>query len=179
MTPLLPGEKIECKHVTLEVHHMPGHTPGLSCLFEPDHRLLFSADHLLEHVSPNPLIDLRPEGEPPSFKPLVTYFESLDRVRKLGVNLVLPGHATPFGNCRNVIDSLSVFYERRQTKLLDALKRKPLTVYQAMRELFPAGEAFELILMISETLGNLELLEDRRKIKREIDSDFIRFRLKG
>jgi hypothetical protein len=31
--------------------------------------------------------------------------------------------------------------------------------------------------MMSETLGNLEVLEDRGGIERETDSDFIRFRL--
>jgi glyoxylase-like metal-dependent hydrolase (beta-lactamase superfamily II) len=156
---------------------MPGHTPGLCCLYDRDHRLLFSADHLLEHVSPNPLIDLRPQGEPSSFKPLVSYFESIERTRVLAIDLVLPGHAAPFSAHIKVINSLSSFYERRQAKLLDALERGPMTVYEIMRELFPSGSAFELFLMISETLGNLELLEDRGKIRRETDGEFIRFQL--
>jgi glyoxylase-like metal-dependent hydrolase (beta-lactamase superfamily II) len=177
VTPLLPGDVFPCRHVTLEVHHMPGHTPGLCCLYERDHRLLFSADHLLEHVSPNPLMELSPEGEPTPFKPLVSYFESLDRVRALAVDLVLPGHAAPFRTCTQVIDSLAAFYQRRQEKLLNALERGPLTVYDAMRELFPSDSGFELILMISETLGNLELLEDKGRIERETDGEFIRFRL--
>jgi glyoxylase-like metal-dependent hydrolase (beta-lactamase superfamily II) len=177
--PLLSGDTFRCRHVTLEVHHMPGHTPGLCCLYEREHRLLFSADHLLEHVSPNPLIELGPRGEPPSFKPLVSYFESLDRVRALEVDLVLPGHAAPFSGYLEVIDSLSAFYERRQAKLLQALKRGPLTVYEATRELFPPTSTFEFFLMISETLGNLELLEHKGEIKREMDGEFIRFRLAG
>ena len=48
-----------------------------------------------------------------------------------------------------------------------------------MKELFPAQIAFELFLMISETLGNLELLEDRGKIRREADCQLIRFQLAG
>jgi glyoxylase-like metal-dependent hydrolase (beta-lactamase superfamily II) len=177
VTPLLPGERFRCKHVTLEVLHMPGHTPGLCCLYDRDHRLLFSADHLLEHVSPNPLIELSPRGEAPSSKPLITYFESIDRVRALSIDLVLPGHATPFSAHRKVIDSLSDFYARRQAKLVDVLKRRPLTVYEAMKELFTSDIGFELILMISETLGNLEVLEARGKITREIDGELIRFGL--
>jgi glyoxylase-like metal-dependent hydrolase (beta-lactamase superfamily II) len=176
-SPLLPGERFQCKHVTLEVLHMPGHTPGLCCLYDRDHRLLFSADHLLEHVSPNPLLELHATGERPSFKPLVSYFESIDRVRALAVDLVLPGHATPFGGHRAVIDSLAAFYERRQAKLLDALKHGPLTVYEAMRVLFDSADGFELILMISETLGNLEVLEERGEIARETEDGCLRFRL--
>jgi glyoxylase-like metal-dependent hydrolase (beta-lactamase superfamily II) len=177
VTPLRPGDTFQCRHVTLEVHHMPGHTPGLCCLYERNHRLLFSADHLLEHVSPNPLIELEPGGEPLSFKPLVTYFESLERVRALDVDLVLPGHAAPFGRYLSAIESLAAFYDRRQAKLRQALKRGPLTVYEAVSELFPPNKTFELFLMMSEALGNLELLEHRGEIAREADGEFIRFRL--
>ena len=175
--PLLPSERFRCKHVTLEVLPVPGHTPGLCCLYERGHRILFSADHLLENVSPNPLIDLRPDGEPSPFRPLVTYFESLNRVRALDVDLVLPGHGEPFSDHLKVIDSLSGFYQRRQEKLLEALRHGPRTIYELMKELFPSDNAFELVLMMSETLGNLEVLEDRGGIERETDSDFIRFRL--
>jgi glyoxylase-like metal-dependent hydrolase (beta-lactamase superfamily II) len=177
VTPLIPGDKFQCKHVTLEVLHMPGHTPGLCCLYEREHRILFSADHLLERVSPNPLIELRADGEPTFFKPLVSYFESVERVRALPVDLVLPGHATPFTAHCEVIDSLFKFYEQRQSKLLAACERRPLTVYEAMQELFPLGSSFELFLMMSETLGNLEVLENRGKIKRKIKEGSIRFQI--
>jgi glyoxylase-like metal-dependent hydrolase (beta-lactamase superfamily II) len=177
VTPLMQGDKFRCKHVTLEVLHMPGHTPGLCCLYERDHRLLFSADHLLQHVSPNPLIELRADGEPASFKPLISYFESVGRVRALPVDLVLPGHATPFAAHRDVIDSLFKFYEQRQSRLLAALEGRSVTVYEAMQGLFALSNSFELFLMMSETLGNLELLEKESKIKRELVDESIRFRL--
>jgi glyoxylase-like metal-dependent hydrolase (beta-lactamase superfamily II) len=177
VTPLLPGHQFKCRRVTLEVLHMPGHTPGLCCLYDREHQILFSADHLLEHVSPNPLIELRADGEPASFRPLISYFKSIGRVRALPVDLVLPGHATPFAEHRAVIDSLFKFYEQRQSRLLAALERRPLTVYEAMRELFPAGNAFELFLMLSETFGNLELMEDRGKVKRGMEDGILRFRI--
>jgi glyoxylase-like metal-dependent hydrolase (beta-lactamase superfamily II) len=173
--PLTPGERYRCRHVTLEVHHMPGHTTGLCCLYEPNHRLLFSADHLLERVSPNPVIDLSVDGERSSFKPLISYFQSLEKVRSLAIDQVLPGHSEPFDHCTEVIDSLSSFYERRQAKILEILDCGPLTVYEIMKNLFLSGDGFELILMISETLGNLELLEERGVVKRDTGGKFIRF----
>jgi glyoxylase-like metal-dependent hydrolase (beta-lactamase superfamily II) len=177
VTPLLPGDIFRCKHTTLEVLHMPGHTPGLCCLYDREHRLFFSADHLLEHVSPNPLIELQEDGEPTSYKPLITYFECISRARALPIDLVLPGHSTPFTAHRKVIDSLFQFYERRQSKLRAVLRLRPLTVYEAMQALFPLSHSFELFLMISETLGNLELIETRDQIKRDLDKGVIRFRL--
>jgi glyoxylase-like metal-dependent hydrolase (beta-lactamase superfamily II) len=174
--PLVPGTRFRCRRVTLEVHHMPGHTPGVCCLYDREHRVLFSADHLLEHVSPNPLIDLGSDGEPSSFRPLVSYCESLEKTRALSVDLVLPGHAEPFTAHRAVIDSLISFYDRRQAKLLAAFEHGPRTVYEAMRELFPSSASFELFLTLSETLGNLEALEDRGAVVREAGDDLIRFR---
>jgi glyoxylase-like metal-dependent hydrolase (beta-lactamase superfamily II) len=175
--PLLPGDRFQCKHVTLEVLHMPGHTPGLSCLYDREHRILFSGDHLLERVSPNPLIELGSAGEPVSYKALVTYFKSLERVRELAVDLVLPGHSAPFGEHQSVIDSLHAFYQRRQAKLLDILKNGPLTPFEIMGKLFSSDSGFELFLMLSETLGNLELLEEKGAVERLVDNDPIRFRI--
>jgi glyoxylase-like metal-dependent hydrolase (beta-lactamase superfamily II) len=156
---------------------MPGHTPGLSCLYDREHRILFSGDHLLERVSPNPLIELGSAGEPVSYKALVTYFSSLERVLELAVDLVLPGHSTPFGEPQSVIDSLHAFYQRRQAKLLDILKNGPLTPFEIMCKLFSSDSGFELFLMLSETLGNLELLEEKGVVERLVDNDPIRFRI--
>jgi len=172
VTPLTPGERFRCRRVTLEVQHMPGHTPGVCCLYERQHRLFFSADHLLERVSPNPLMEL---SNPGSFKPLLTYFESLERVKSLAIDLVLPGHAEPFTAPLKVMESLADFYLRRQARVLDTLKNGPLTVYEVMRELFLSGGGFELVLMMSEALGNLEALEHKGRVKRTVDGGLIRF----
>jgi glyoxylase-like metal-dependent hydrolase (beta-lactamase superfamily II) len=173
---LVDGRTFQCRHVALEVLHMPGHTRGVCCLYDRKHRLLFSADHLLERVSPNPIIDFCADGEPPAFKPLISYFESVERLRALDIDLVLPGHATPFSNCRQVIDSLQGFYRRRQEKILEILHAGPRSVYEIRQELFPLSDGFGVILMISETLGNLEVMEQREEIQREANGDLIRFR---
>ena len=64
---------------------MPGHTPGLLCLYDREHRLFLSDDHLLEHVSPNPLIELGPDGQE-DWRPLVAYLESVGRLHALDVD---------------------------------------------------------------------------------------------
>ena len=56
--PLAHGQRFELRHLSLEVLHMPGHTPGLVCLHSAAHKLLFADDHVLARVSPNPLLDL-------------------------------------------------------------------------------------------------------------------------
>lgn len=169
--PLAPGEVVRTRHLALEVVHMPGHTPGLCCLWDPRRRIFLAADHLLQRVSPNPIIELGPGGEEGHFRPLLAYLESVARLRALDVALVLPGHGPAFGGHREVIDGLLGFYERRQLKVRELLARGPLTAYEVTRGLFPAARPGELFLVVSEAIANLEVLEDRGEVRRELDAD--------
>ena len=145
---------------------MPGHTPGLLCLHDRSHRILFSDDHLLERVSPNPLIELGPDGSDGFFRPLVAYLDSLARTRALEVDLVLPGHGPPFGRHREVIDTLRAFYARRQERFLEALQAGPLTPFEIASALFKQLRPGDAFLVLSEVIANLEVLEERGKVGR-------------
>ncbi len=174
--PIDAGEILRAKYVSLEVLHMPGHTPGVVCLYDLKHRLFFSDDHLLEKVSPNPLIDLGPNGEEGAFRPLVAYLESVGRLHALDVDLVLPGHAEPFGGHREVIDGLVQFLGRRQAKIRAALRKGPHTGWEMTQTLFPWARPSDLFLTVSETVANLEVLESRGEVVRELEDGAYRFR---
>jgi glyoxylase-like metal-dependent hydrolase (beta-lactamase superfamily II) len=156
---LTPGTRLHFKRFDAEVLHLPGHTPGLVCLWDEKNRVLFSDDHLLERVSPNPLLDL--EGnDAPVHKALVEYVRSARVVRELPVELVAPGHAEPFSGHVELIDRLLGFYEVRQAKLLEHLRASgPLTPAELSRLLFPRAREHQQFLTLSETMGNLEVLE--------------------
>jgi glyoxylase-like metal-dependent hydrolase (beta-lactamase superfamily II) len=175
--PIDLGEPLHMKHATFEVMHMPGHTPGLLCLHDREHRLFLSDDHLLEHVSPNPLIELGPDGQE-DWRPLVAYLESVMRLHALDLDAILPGHATPFGDHRAVIDRLLVFYDKRQQRIREELRKGPLTGWEVTTRLFPRAPAAAMFLTVSETLANLEVLEDRGEVSRDADPDLLRFRLR-
>src|SRR5262249_31957304 len=87
--PRTEGERFQVGQLQLEVLHLPGHTPGLVCLWESRHRLLFADDHLLARTSPNPFLEL--VDEQATQRALVQYLHSIDRVRALDVDWVLPG----------------------------------------------------------------------------------------
>jgi glyoxylase-like metal-dependent hydrolase (beta-lactamase superfamily II) len=157
------------------VLHVPGHTPGLVCLHDAAHRLLLSSDHLLEKVSPNPLIELGPTGEAGWFRPLVSYLASVARVRALDLDLVLPGHGPPFAGHREVIDRLVDFYGRRQERIRQVLAAGPRTPWEVARELFPRARPAETFLVVSETIANLEVMEDRGEVRRTSVDGVVRF----
>jgi glyoxylase-like metal-dependent hydrolase (beta-lactamase superfamily II) len=172
--PLEPGARLEFAKFEAEVLHLPGHTPGLVCLWAAGPRVLFSDDHLLERVSPNPLLDL--EGQPePRHKALCAYIHSIRQVRELPVKLVLPGHAEPFDDHEGLIDRLLSFYELRQAKLLKLLANGPLTPQELSLQLFPQAKPHHLYLTLSETVGNLEVLEEQGRVRRNESVGRIRF----
>jgi len=160
------GEVLRFRRFAARVLHMPGHTPGLVCLWAEEHGVFLAADHLLEHVSPNPIIELGPAGEEGFFRPLVAYLASAARLRALEVKLVLPGHARPFGHHRKVIDDLMGFYERRQQRILEELAQDPRSPWEVTQALFPRQRPGDVFLTVSETIANLEVLEGRGQVER-------------
>ena len=163
--PLEPGTVLKFKRFSAEVLHLPGHTPGLVCLWAPASRVLFSDDHLLERVSPNPLIDLGDRTEP-VHKALVEYIASVRRARELPIELVAPGHAEPFSGHVALIDRLLGFYEKRQAKLLELVRERPSTPGELAPRLFPNAREHHLYLTLSEVMGNLEVLEEQGRVAR-------------
>jgi len=175
--PIGEGEVIETRRLRLEVLHMPGHTPGLVCLYDRERRIFLSDDHLLERVSPNPLIELGPGGEAGLFRPLLAYLASVARMRALEIDVVLPGHGPPFSGHREVIDRLTGFYAKRQARIVELLAGGSLTPYAISRALFPAAKPEETFLTVSETIANLEVLEHEGRSAREERDGGIRFAL--
>ncbi|HZJ54729.1 MAG TPA: MBL fold metallo-hydrolase [Myxococcaceae bacterium] len=161
---LTEGEHFRAGKVRLDVLHLPGHTPGLVCLWDAEHRLLFADDHLLARTSPNPFLELVDERT--TRRALVQYMHSIARVRALDVDWVLPGHGAPFQGHRAAIDSLLRFYERRQERLLGVLATGPRTAVELSQALFGPQEGARLYLTLSEVVGNLEVLENAARVRR-------------
>jgi glyoxylase-like metal-dependent hydrolase (beta-lactamase superfamily II) len=171
------GERLRFRHFEADVLHMPGHTPGLLCLWDPAHGVFLADDHLLEKVSPNPLIELGPEGEEGFFRPLVAYLASIARVRELPVDLVLPGHGPPFGRHREVIDALLGFYGKRRERIREMLAEGARTAWEVTQGLFPRARPGDAFLAVSESIANLEVMEAEGEVVREQAGGAYRFRL--
>ena len=64
---------------TFSVHHRPGHSPTDTVFFDAANGDLIAGDHLLRHISSNPLIALHPADGPETERPhaLKTYMASM------------------------------------------------------------------------------------------------------
>ncbi|HEY3351670.1 MAG TPA: MBL fold metallo-hydrolase [Polyangia bacterium] len=164
--PLEAGTRLQLRGFEAEVLHMPGHTPGHICLHAPAARAVFTADHLLARISPNPLLELGPGGEDDKFRALCAYLDSVRRLRALDLDWLLPGHGAPFQDHRPIVDRLLRFYDVRQAKITRALAAAPRTPYELVLDVFNRAGHGELFLMLSEIIGNLEVLEERGAVAR-------------
>jgi glyoxylase-like metal-dependent hydrolase (beta-lactamase superfamily II) len=175
--PLEPGTRFSFARFEGEILHFPGHTPGLVCLHDAAHRVLFTDDHLLPRVSPNPLLEPPDKDGKSPHRALAAYLASAKKLYAMELDWLLPGHGEPFQNHRALLDSLFRFYDRRQEKLARALAGGPKTAYGLIADLFSEAGVMQMFLMLSEVVGNLEVLEDQGRVVREPGSSPWRFRL--
>ena len=170
------GETISTGVFNLQVLWTPGHSPGHICLYEPDQKIFFSGDHVLPVITPN--ISLQPQSD---LNPLADFLNSLNEVKQLDVNLVLPAHEHLFTDLRTRVEEIIEHHEHRNSEILEAMKTEPKTAYQIstkitwMPELggvsFQDLASWDKRMAVAETLAHLEAMRvDGRIVKSPRDS---------
>jgi glyoxylase-like metal-dependent hydrolase (beta-lactamase superfamily II) len=151
--------------------HTPGHTHGHLCLYDPGRELLLSGDHLLKHITSNPVLEAPRLGTTQRPRSLVDYQCSLRRIRELDVSQVLPGHGEPVDDHRPLVDAILSHHEERGRLIQQLLNDRGSTAYELGLALFGTDlPGVELFLVLSEIIGHLELLELQGKVK-QIERD--------
>jgi glyoxylase-like metal-dependent hydrolase (beta-lactamase superfamily II) len=148
--------------------HTPGHTHDHLCLFDAEHGVLLSGDHVLPTITPH-ISGLTATDS------LAKYFDSLDKVARLGeqTKIVLPAHGHPFGDLAARVTDIKVHHGERLERLrtaLDALDR-PATVQELSTHLFsPRAQG---PMADSETYAHIEHLRLAGEVSRaEADGYF-------
>lgn len=163
------GDVISLAGADWQVLHCPGHADSLICLYQPDDRLFLGNDHLLAHISSNALVGPPPPDERVRRRPLVDYWASLCRVYDMEIALVIPGHGDAVADVRSLVKSRFQFYERRLARLLQELRRGPQSVWQLVEAIFRRLDETDTYLAVSEVLGHLDVLENKRLVRLQAD----------
>jgi glyoxylase-like metal-dependent hydrolase (beta-lactamase superfamily II) len=162
------GGELRLRDRTLHVHHRPGHSPTDTIFHDSQRRILIAADHLLGHISSNPLITRPPDGSAERPQALVTYLRSLEATRAMDVELVLPGHGEPITDHRTLIDERFALHRRRAEKIHRLIAERPRTAYEIAQELWGNIAVTQAYLTLSEVLGHVDLLLNAGRV-REVD----------
>ena len=153
------GETIATAEGVLEVIWTPGHSPGHLCLYDRQRRLLFSGDHILEHISPN--IGWQPEDDP-----LGAYLQSLRTIAELDIDVILPSHGAPFRGHRGWIANTITHHRERCERILELLQAAPKTAHELVGELWTRPlSPFHYRFAVYEVLAHLEYLRRLEHVK--------------
>jgi len=152
---VVEGDVIDLGGFVLQVYDFPGHTPGLTALYEKNYGLLFCGDHILAKITPNITFWQR------DFNALGSYLKQLRRASTLRVSHTFSAHRYLIEDVYRRIEELLLHHERRLAEVERILAQKgSRTAYQVAEDMkwdfgggdfrkfpitqkhFAAGEAF-------------------------------------
>jgi len=172
--PLADGAELTLRDRTLRVLHRPGHSPSDTVFLDESRSILLAADHLIAHISSNPLLarPLDADGDYTGPRPqaLLTYMASLEKTRAMDLSLVLPGHGEPIADHAALIDRRLRHHHHRAEKIHGLIAVQPRTAHEIALELWGNVAVTQAYLTLSEVLGHVDLLlEDGRVLEQETD----------
>jgi glyoxylase-like metal-dependent hydrolase (beta-lactamase superfamily II) len=157
--PMEEGDVFEGDDYHLRVIHTPGHTPGTCCLYETTRKILYSGDHIIKHITPNPLFEIRKDIlRDPDYRSLKAYIRSLEKLKGMDVRYVFSGHGEFIEDLPGLISSYREHHRERMERIWRALRRRSRPLYHIVGEVFDFVPEYDGFLAISEIMVHLEVL---------------------
>lgn len=173
--PLSAGGTIEIGGMEMEVHHRPGHSPSDTVFFDPESGISFGGDHLLSHISSNPLIAKPLDGSSDRTRSLIDYTASLMKTREMPIEVMLSGHGDPVTDHRGLIDSRLAAQDRRREKIFDIIKEAPRSAHQVAEAIWGDVAVTQAFLTLSEVIGHVDVLIEEGRVVENDAPDLITF----
>jgi glyoxylase-like metal-dependent hydrolase (beta-lactamase superfamily II) len=166
------GEELRLRDRALRALHRPGHSPTDTVFFDAERRVLIGGDHLIGHISSNPLMTRALDGSDERPRALAIYLESLRATRAMDVDLVLTGHGDPVTDHAALIGERFWMHERRAAKIAERIEADgPLTAHEVAQAIWGNVALTQAFLTLSEVLGHVDLLIERGEVVAEEGGD--------
>jgi glyoxylase-like metal-dependent hydrolase (beta-lactamase superfamily II) len=108
------GDRLDGTEFRLTAVHTPGHASNHLCFLLEQESTLFSGDHIMQGST---VVIRPPDGD------MAAYLESLERVRKLRLRAIFPGHGDVIEDPGAVIDEYITHRLAREKAVADALRK--------------------------------------------------------
>jgi len=177
--PLEDGEAMPFSDRTLQALHRPGHSPSDTVFWDEERRILIAADHLIAHISSNPLITRPLDGSDRRPQALVNYIESMRKTRSMPAEIVLSGHGEPIVDHVALIDDRIVKHERRKEKIYKLIAERPRSGYEIAQAIWGNVAVTQAFLTLSEVIGHADLLLNEGRVRENDDGEVIRYEATG
>jgi len=156
--PFAAGDEVTLGSRTYEIFHRPGHSPSDTVFWDKERKLMFGGDHLLSHISSNPLIAKPLDQDSGRTKSLINYRDSLRETARMPVEIMLSGHGLAITDHADLIEKRLAGQDRRTEKiykLVAAGHDSPHAVANAIWGDIALTQAY---LTLSEVIGHLDIL---------------------
>ena len=134
---------------------------------------------VLDPITPNIGLHAQSMGNP-----LADYVESLERVRDLPCERVLPAHGEPFTGLQRRVNELLAHHDERAAEMLRLLgEHGPLSAYALASHMawgrrgtgWQEMPMFQRRMAVTEVLAHLELLHGRRQLHKIIRDNTVAY----
>jgi glyoxylase-like metal-dependent hydrolase (beta-lactamase superfamily II) len=173
--PLEDGQALPFRDRVLRAIHRPGHSPSDTVFWDERRRILIAADHLIAHISSNPLISRPLDGSAKRPQALVTYIESMRATREMPVEIVLSGHGDPITDHVALIDERIAKHERRKEKIFKLIEEQPRSGFDIAQAIWGNVAVTQAFLTLSEVIGHADLLVNEGRVREADDGEVIRY----
>jgi glyoxylase-like metal-dependent hydrolase (beta-lactamase superfamily II) len=171
---LREGDVLDAGGRRLRVSFRPGHSPTDTLLSDEEARLAYGGDHLLAHISSNPLVH-RPLDGPtdPRLRPssLLPYLDSLERTALEPHDVVLTGHGDAIRDHASLAAERIRLHHERAEQVRAVLDAGPTSAGAIARRLWRGIHVSQTFLALCEVLGALDLLEREEAVRRSEGDD--------
>lgn len=172
------GETIDVG-TDLDAVSTPGHAPGSLCFVASSEGVVFTGDHVLADISPNPLLTLVPGTTDERTRSLPNYIASLRKLQSVDAEIGYGGHRKPVEDIHRRIQEIDDHHQERKERIADIIaEAEKATAYEIMQQMFPDLPATEMFPGISEVIGHLDLLEDEDRVEITEEDGIKQYRLR-
>ncbi|MEQ3363230.1 MBL fold metallo-hydrolase [Raoultibacter massiliensis] len=171
------GDTVSAGAYEFEVIETPGHDNWHICLYEPTTKTMIIGDHVLERITP------AISSWFATHNALEEFMESLGKMNRYDVDLVLPAHGDPFTGLTNRVMHLKDHHEKRLEEIYELVAQGHhdiISISQNARWKYPDWCRWPLdqkYFSMAETMAHLVYLVCDGKIKQTICGDEYRFEL--
>ncbi len=155
---------------TFEVLHRPGHSPSDTVFWDAEAAVLLAGDHLIKHISSNPLIS-QPlggrSGEPSQRAPARAdhvHASRCELTQAMPIETVLPGHGDRVRRPRRADRRALRDARAARPQVRRADRRAPRTAHDIAQATWGNVAVTQAYLTLSEVLGHIDLLLERGEV---------------
>jgi glyoxylase-like metal-dependent hydrolase (beta-lactamase superfamily II) len=156
--PFRAGASITMGSREYKTFHRPGHSPSDTVFWDEDRQLMFGGDHLLSHISSNPLLSKPLDGSSGRTKSLINYRDSLKATAAMPVEIMLSGHGLAITDHANLIEKRLAGQDRRTEKIFKLIAEGHSTPHGVANAIWGDIALTQAYLTLSEVIGHLDIL---------------------